>query len=95
LQSVTELLRFSRCELLLLEAGSGGRGQSGIPEEEERPPLKAVTRQRLVKTQMAEKTEVCALVNCKVRELMKRLKLLVVTELEEFIKSNYQSKLRL
>jgi hypothetical protein len=26
------------------------RGQFGNPEERERPPLKAVTRQRLVKT---------------------------------------------
>jgi hypothetical protein len=45
-QSVTELLRFSRCELLLWEAGSGGWGPFGNPMEGERPPLKAVTKQR-------------------------------------------------
>jgi hypothetical protein len=32
------------------------RGQFGNPEEGERPPLKAATRQRLVKTQRTEKT---------------------------------------
>jgi hypothetical protein len=35
------------CEKLVAEA----RGQFGNPEEGERPPLKAVTRQRLLKTQ--------------------------------------------
>jgi hypothetical protein len=39
------------CEKLVAEA----RGQFGNPEEEERPPLEAVTR-KLVKTQQAEKT---------------------------------------
>jgi hypothetical protein len=34
---------------------SRGRGQFGNPEQEERPPLEAVTR-RLVKTQQTEKT---------------------------------------
>jgi hypothetical protein len=42
---VRELLSFSR-ESLLLEAGSGGRGQFGNPEEGERPPLEAGTKQR-------------------------------------------------
>jgi hypothetical protein len=40
------LLRFSRCELLLSEARSCGRGQFGNPEEGERPPLEAATKQR-------------------------------------------------
>jgi hypothetical protein len=44
--SVRELLGFSRCELLLLDAGSGGRGQFGNPEEGERPPLEADSKQR-------------------------------------------------
>jgi hypothetical protein len=34
---VKGLLRFSRCELLLLEVGSCGRGQLGNPGEGERP----------------------------------------------------------
>jgi hypothetical protein len=37
-------------ELLLWETGSCGRGQFENPEEGERPPLKATTKQRLVKT---------------------------------------------
>jgi hypothetical protein len=44
------LLRFSHCELLLLEDGSKGRGQLGNWEEGERPPLEAATEQQLVKT---------------------------------------------
>jgi hypothetical protein len=36
------------------------------------PPLEAITR-GLLKTQQAEKTKVCALVNCKVCELVKWL----------------------
>jgi hypothetical protein len=39
-------LGFSRRELLLLEADSWGLGQCGDPEEEKRPPLEAVTKQR-------------------------------------------------
>jgi hypothetical protein len=38
-------LRFS-CELLLLEAGIRGVGPFGNPEEGERPPFEAVTKQR-------------------------------------------------
>jgi hypothetical protein len=61
-------------ELFVWEAaGSWGRGQFGNPEEGERPPLEAVTRERLMKTQQAEKTWVFAQVNCKVCELVKRL----------------------
>jgi hypothetical protein len=33
------------------EAGSWGRGEFGNPEEEERPPLEAATKQRLGKTE--------------------------------------------
>jgi hypothetical protein len=44
--AVAEELGFSRCELLLLYAGSWGRGQFGNKEEGERTPLKAITTQR-------------------------------------------------
>jgi hypothetical protein len=44
--SVRELLGFVRCELLLLEAGSRGRGQFGNPEEGEHPLLEATIKQR-------------------------------------------------
>jgi hypothetical protein len=54
------------CEKLVAEAW----GQFGNPEEGERPSLEAVTRQRLVKTQQAEKTSVCAVVNCRVLQLL-------------------------
>jgi hypothetical protein len=37
---------FSRCELLLLEAGSWGRGQFRNPEEGEHPLLEAGTKQQ-------------------------------------------------
>jgi hypothetical protein len=47
--AVRELLGFSHCELLLLEAGSWGLGEFGIPEEGERLPLEAATKQQLVK----------------------------------------------
>jgi hypothetical protein len=43
------------------------RGQFGNPEEGERPPFEAVTRQRLVKTQHTEKT-VRAIVKCGVSD---------------------------
>jgi hypothetical protein len=48
------------------------QGQFRNPEEGERPKLEAVTRKQ-VKTQQAEKTQVCALVNYIVCELVKRL----------------------
>jgi hypothetical protein len=51
---VSEVLRYSRCQLLLLEAGTWGRWHFANPEEEERPLLEAVTR-RLVKARHAEK----------------------------------------
>jgi hypothetical protein len=52
--------------------------------------LGAVTKQRLVKTQLTEKTQ-CAIVNCKECELVSA----VITfsyKLYGFNKSNYQSK---
>jgi hypothetical protein len=52
--AVREVLLFSR-ELLLLEAGSWGRGQFGKSEEGERPPLEAISRKQL-KTLQDEKT---------------------------------------
>jgi hypothetical protein len=39
------------------------RGQLGIPEEGERPPLEAVTR-GMVRNQQGENTYVCGLVKC-------------------------------
>jgi hypothetical protein len=45
---VRELLGFSRCELLLLEAGSCGQVPFGNPQEH--PPLETATKQQLVKT---------------------------------------------
>jgi hypothetical protein len=47
---VRGLLQFSPSELLLLEAGSCGLGIIREPRGSERPPLKTVARQRLVKT---------------------------------------------
>jgi hypothetical protein len=44
--AVRELLGFSHCELLLLEAGSQGRGQFRNPKEGERLMLEAATKQR-------------------------------------------------
>jgi hypothetical protein len=49
-QSVWGVLKFSRCVLLLLEAGSRGRGDFGSREEGERSPLEAATKQRLLET---------------------------------------------
>jgi hypothetical protein len=43
-------------------------------------------------TTTGEDIAVCALVNCKVRELVKRLQLLVVTDLYGFTESDHQSK---
>jgi hypothetical protein len=42
----SELLGFSRCELLLLDAVSRGQGQFGNPDEGARPPLEATTKQQ-------------------------------------------------
>jgi hypothetical protein len=65
-------------EELVDELVSGGLpylrwGQFGNLEESESPSLEPATMQRLMKTQQAEKTYVCAVVNCKVCELVKRL----------------------
>jgi hypothetical protein len=48
-ESVRGLLRFSRCELLLLGCSSG-QGPFGNTDEGERLLLEAATKQRLVKT---------------------------------------------
>jgi hypothetical protein len=45
-QSFRELMGFIRGKLLVLEAGSRGRGQFGNPEEGEYSPLEAATKQR-------------------------------------------------
>jgi hypothetical protein len=50
LQLLREQLRFSRCELLLLEVGSWDRGHFGNSEEEEHQPLEAATKNWLLKT---------------------------------------------
>jgi hypothetical protein len=50
---VSDPLWFSRCELLLLESGSKGRQQFRNAEEDERSPLKAITKQRKGKTMNA------------------------------------------
>jgi hypothetical protein len=47
--SVQSVLRPS-CSCEKWEDGRRGRGQFGKPEEGERPPLKAATKQRLVNT---------------------------------------------
>jgi hypothetical protein len=62
---VRELLLFSCCELLLLEAGSWGRGQFGNPEEGERPPLETPTKQRQWRRYCGHYC-VCEIVNSKV-----------------------------
>jgi hypothetical protein len=54
-------------EKLVAEAGE----QFGNTEEGECPPLEDVTI-RVVKTQQAEKVEVCTVVNCKLCKLVKR-----------------------
>jgi hypothetical protein len=59
------LLGLNRCELLLREAGSWGRGYFGKPKEGERLPLEAATEQRLVKTWLW--TLLSVIVNCKVQ----------------------------
>jgi primosomal protein N'' len=56
------------CEKLIAEAGDISRTQGKGNVRRWKPLPK-----RLMKTQQAEKTEVCALVDCKVRELVKRL----------------------
>jgi hypothetical protein len=59
---VKELVGFSRCELLLLEAGNWDREQFGIPEEGEGSLLEAVTKQQLVKMWLWTVTCVCVCV---------------------------------
>jgi hypothetical protein len=56
---------------LLRNAVTETRRHFRSPEEEERPPLEAVTR-RLIKTQLTVKTLMCFIVNCRLhtRELL-------------------------
>jgi hypothetical protein len=62
--AVRELLWSSCCELLLLEAGSSGRGHFGNPEEEERSPLKPLTRNG--SEDVTVNISVCITVKCRV-----------------------------
>jgi hypothetical protein len=64
-------MQFSRCEPLLLEADSWGQGNFGNQEEGERPPLKAVTKQRLVKTVADWEDLMCPIVFCEVCRTVK------------------------
>jgi hypothetical protein len=64
---VTELLQFSYCELLLLEAVNWGWGPFGNPEEEEYPLLEAVTKQQLVKIVTDWEDLACPTVICEVQ----------------------------
>jgi hypothetical protein len=70
---------FSPCEPLLLEAGSWGTGIVREPRVRGTSAVEAVTRKRMVKTQQAGKSLVCALLNCRMCELATALQLLVVT----------------
>jgi hypothetical protein len=63
-KSVRQLLIFGR-ELLLIETGSSSRGYFGNPEEGKRPPLKAATQQRLLKTGLWALECVCVIANVK------------------------------
>jgi hypothetical protein len=60
---VTEPRGFSRCEPLLLEAGSWGKGHYGNSEEGERPLLEAATKQR--SEDLTVDTSVCVIVTMK------------------------------
>jgi hypothetical protein len=63
---VRQPLEFSRCELLLREAGSWGRGQFGKPEKGERPALEAAIERRLVNIVTDWVYLVCPIVICEV-----------------------------
>jgi hypothetical protein len=54
---------FSRCVLLLLEAGSWSWGPFENPDERERPPLETATKQGLVNALTWEE-QVCSVVIC-------------------------------
>jgi hypothetical protein len=58
---IVQYRRVSQSRVAVAEA----QGQLRNTEEGALPPMEAITR-RLVKTQQAEKTYVCALVKCKV-----------------------------
>jgi hypothetical protein len=55
---------FSRWELLLWSAGSWTRGQFGNAEEQERLPLEAATKERLLKTVTDLEDLECHIVIC-------------------------------
>jgi hypothetical protein len=78
-EQARDLMSYSRCELLLWEAGIWGRGQFGNPEEGERPPLEAGTKQRLVRTSLWTLVCVCVTVgeNCIMRSFITCTLLLV------------------
>jgi hypothetical protein len=62
---VTELLRFSRCELLLWEAGSWGQGQFGNAEEGECPPLEVAMSNGQWRRYCGQQC-VCIIMNCEI-----------------------------
>jgi hypothetical protein len=72
-------LRFSRCELLLWEAGSWGRGYFGNPEERESPLLEAATTERLMKILTDWEVLMCPIVICEACRTVGAKSLLVVT----------------
>jgi hypothetical protein len=60
---IRKLLRFSRCELLLLEAGNWGRGQFGDPAERERSVVRSRHQATEVRTwQYVSKNSVCPVI---------------------------------
>jgi hypothetical protein len=58
--AVRELLGFSRCELLLLQAGTWGRGYLGNPEEGDWKPLPSNGSEDVIVD-----TNVCVMIDCK------------------------------
>jgi hypothetical protein len=79
MQLVRQHLEFSHFELLLLEAGSWGRGQFGNPEERKCPPLEAATKEQLVKAVTGWEEEVYPIVICEVCGTVRAQSLLVVS----------------
>jgi hypothetical protein len=78
-----ELLRFSRCEAMLWQAGNWGRDSS--TEQGERPPLEAATKQRLSKTVTDWQNLVCRIAICEVRRTVSPQSLLVVMRFKSSI----------
>lgn len=67
MSGVRELPWFSPCELLLLEAGSRGRGYIGKLDEVECPSLKAAAKQWLVKTVTGWEDLLCPIGICEIQ----------------------------